>query len=391
MPQLTLIETADHSEVVYHLCQLLAANNIFEVTVLCKPYIAKQAPEYLKNAPSIKWCPFRENQSPRKAVSQKLDLLNNTQLIFWTTLPTTCGWINRLGLQVPMVAIIHNRYTWFAPYQHLSVQAIVTPVGILRFLRLLLWQRRQQKELIQRLAAVAFLSEAVLKHALAEKHAPPSGLAFAIPLPLPALQKKQLMKKGKQVVRAVIPGSITSNGRDYNVVSQAVAQALPLLDKKLHLVCLGKRSKVKGMKALERMTGPKFQLTTFVNWVPNDIYEHQLLEASFLILPIKQYRVFGLTKELIGRSAISGGVNDAIKYTLPMLIAAEYTLDNSYPLRNTYFYANTKELANLIVEAINNTTPIEVEEAENISRNAMNTLQKDLLNVLTSSLRDTTD
>ncbi|MCB9352633.1 MAG: hypothetical protein H6573_34885 [Lewinellaceae bacterium] len=353
MPKIALVEPYDHSEVLYVLCELLLGQQAVKLCVFSQHYIKAHAPSSLSLSPEIDWFTFKP-EGRIAFFQQHQTHLNNCHLILWITAVVPYGWMLELGLAPPVVLILHNRNNWFAQIKNLAI-ATNTSVAffkdITRLLRWLLFQRRQQHLLLQKVAAVGYGSRGILEEANREMHLPASGKAFWIPFTY-LKHRPAGEPSASETIKIVIPGTVTGNGRDYYSVARAFALALPHFHQPVNLVLLGKGAMAKGLPELQQLESERFRLTAFPHWVAQEEYAAQMRDADFLILPFRAWHKVGFVKEYWGRSGFSGAVSDMVYYGLPAISSTFHPLEPELE-QWVERYAGYEELAALLVEWVN--------------------------------------
>lgn len=350
MRRIALIEPYDHSEVLYSLCELLLIQPEVKLYIFTQQYIRDHAPEPISNAVAVTWFTFKPEKRTAFFQGYK-SKLNDCDLILWITAVAPLRWINNLGLEPPLVLIIHNRYTWFDPIRHLY-PAWCTPyqflVSLIRVVRLLVVQRAEQKKMLGWVAAVAFPSRNVFSLALQSGHLPASGKAFYLPFGCFMERPARTSDNDTDIVRIVVPGTVTNNGRDYNTLARAFKEVVPQLGKTVELTLLGqvKMGKIT-LRKLQKIQGKRFRLQTFDSWIPQKDYDIHLRNADFLILPFEPFRRFGIIKESLGISAVSGGVSDMVRFGIPAICSIYYHLDDELE-QLVERYNSPRQLAELL-------------------------------------------
>lgn len=362
MRRIALIEPYDHSEVLYSLCELLLIQPEAKLYIFTQQYIRDHAPEPISNAVAATWFTFKPEERTAFFQGQK-SKLNDCDLILWITAVAPCRWILELDLQSPFVLILHNRNNWFAPLNNWCF-ATDSPAAFIkdkaRLFRWLLFQQLQQQRLLQKVTAVGYGSRLILEEALMKGHLPPSGKAFWTPFSY-LKHRPSIEAPDTKTVKIAIPGVVTNNGRDYDIVAQAFDLAMPHLHRPVQLLLLGKMKAIKGLRKLQQLENERFQLITFPHWIAQEEYAAFLRGADFLILPFFSWHKVGFVKEYWGRSGISGAVSDMVYYGLSALCSVFHPLDAE--LENwVERYTDRQELATLLLAWVNERKYLEVKK-----------------------------
>lgn len=355
MPRIALVEPYDHGEVLYSLAALLLGQPEVELLVFAQHYIQRNAPALAGGEGRIRWFPFDWKERAAFFQQQK-NQLNACRLIIWITAVPPVAWINRLGLKPPLVLVVHNRYSWFEPYRRLYLPwdaPLQFIASLARLFQLALFHRPAQQKMLRQVSAVAFPSRNILKSAIKAGHLPASGKVFY--LPFSCYQGVEASAPGMKSppIRIAVPGTVTGNGRDYCLLARAFEQIIPRLSRPVELLLLGRAAPGDSMVGrLKKLQGRNFRLLAFEQWIPQQEYEEYLKKTDFLALPFRPFRRFGVVRELLGESAISGSISDMVQFGLPAICSKHYHLEEGLE-QMVAQYEDLPGLARLLLEWIN--------------------------------------
>lgn len=354
LTQIALIEPFDHSEVLYVLCELLLEQEV-ELQVFCQAYIFEDCPETLRANRQIQWHPFTAHNR-KKFFLQQQERFHRCQLLIWITAPPAAyAWINRLRLQAPVVLLLHNLHTWLIPWSNLQLSKISAAElfsDLARLLRFALQQRPQQRRLLKKIKAVGVPSQNMLRLVKEFSRSGKMPEAFFVPF---TYNTERVRSGGNEgTAEILIPGVVSRNGRDYQLVADGLADALPYCKRPVHLVLLGKATEMSTIRPLKELESkhPGFSLTYFTERLPQKTYDEYLKKAHFMILPFEPYQRFGIIRERWGVSKISGGISDMIRFGIPAICSAHYQLDPEVRSLTSPF-STGKELAALLIDWVN--------------------------------------
>jgi hypothetical protein len=176
--------------------------------------------------------------------------------------------------------------------------------------------------------------------------------AFFVPFAYHTDHVRSVENEGRAEI--IIPGVVSQNGRDYRLVAEALAEALPHFKRPVRLVLLGKAIEMPVIHSLKELESKYkgFRLTYFTERLPQKAYDDYLKKAQFMILPFRSYQSFGIVREKWGVSKISGSISDMIRFEMPALCSAHYQLDPEIrPL--TVSFSTRNELAKLLIDWVN--------------------------------------
>ncbi|ADD08520.1 hypothetical protein [Candidatus Aciduliprofundum boonei] len=127
--------------------------------------------------------------------------------------------------------------------------------------------------------------------------------------------------KSKKSVYFVVPGKVIQKyGKDYLHIIDSFHNAIdknPSLRTKAKLILLGRMMDDDIKHRIEKIDPNGEIIIRFKEFVDEKIFEKWLLKAHFVILPDSANAVYGTYK-------ISGAINDAISYGVPILIPKSY-------------------------------------------------------------------
>lgn len=355
MLKIGLVEPYHHGEVLFDFCELLLGLQDIELFIFTQQYILDHAPKSIREGKNIHIYGFQARHR-KKFFKQQKCRLNCCNLIIWITARPE-GWISRLALAPPIILMVHNRYTWFEPLQHLHL-SLNSPVRLLvdlaGVIRLVLFQRKEQKRILDRASAIAFTSQNILNFALDKGHLYTSGKAIFLPFSCYRGRAAEVMIQENIPLCIVVPGTVDGRVRDYELLAEAFGQVVSGLSYPVELVLLGKlKHKLKGVEKLQKLQWANFQVTIFKQWVPQIEYEENMKRAAFLILPLRVFKQYGVVREKTGESTISGGVNDMVRFGIPAICSKHYSLDEGLE-QIVAQYDDQSELVHLLHVWINN-------------------------------------
>lgn len=354
MKKIALVELQEHQVVLFGLIDLLLMQT-FEVEVFAPEYMWDQLWAEWKDNPKLTWHSKVEIESGPVFFQRNCEQINACDLIVFTTLVRDFDFFCQQKYLAPTILIVHKGNFFFAPHQNLRIQNFK---DVLRYLRSI-WKRDHFYRIkFQRVIDYcAFLDINIQQYMAPHIPAwvrllPPIPFSYCDPVPIPA----------KDRIHVVLPGTVSSIKRNFKLLFEALKLADPLLDHEVDLIFLGnagtKRARLM-FNLLDQQPFKRLHIHTFLELVAEEEYTHHLKKADFLILPLQEELFFGLTKEYYGKTSISAGINDMLRFGKPALLPDFYPLE---PALNelTQRFGRAEELAALLVEWVNERTYLSI-------------------------------
>lgn len=292
----------------------------------------------------------REGESKFSFIRRYFKIINESQLIIFTTLVDELRAFSRMNFRPPSLLLIHNGHTFLDPFNNIVIswkgRALV--VDLLRllhqlFFRISFWRR----QLLDSFTFIAFTSEEVKKY-LQERYA---GRLEAYQI-LPALPlafyngRSSLSCELANCITIGIPGGVHQTGKNYDWVVQAFSRLQNRKGRRLELVLVGNAGTTYGQiiaSQLNALSRVDLEVIYFESALPQVEFDQIMRRTDFLILPMRPYLKLGICQERYGYSNISGGVNDMIRFGIPALIPTFYPLPEDLE-DFVGRYANSREL-----------------------------------------------
>ncbi len=343
--KIALIEPYRHSEVLRSLAILLDHQG-WTISIFTNPTVKADLYE-LDDYQQLHWF-VGDTQTPTAFLKHHHEQLARQDLLLFVTLVTDFKALRDYIWPAPSLLILHNGHTFLAPYSNLIFPKRLIDWG--RFLRFLLFRQARQRR--QLLASVDYLcgpSEEIQTHWLKTWPSLKEQYQWIKPLPF-AFFEGSPTREASEVVRIVIPGTVNPEGRNYDLVREALQKVLPRLKRKVELLFLGSANRAEAKKVLRSFTAletDNFRCLTFSNILPQADFDRYLRTTDFLLLPLRSHYPLGLIRERYGFSNISGGLNDALRFGIPVLLPKHYPIPAAIETL-VESYTNAEQLADLL-------------------------------------------
>ena len=347
MKKIALLELQEHQEVLYGLIDLLLMQAV-EIYVYAPAYMHEQLkPEWLENG-RLYWTSKLQEELVPQFIRRIKNQLDAVDLIVFTTLVKHFAFFAQQNFTPPTVLIIHKGNAFFASPSNLSIRNLK---DVLRFLRSI-WRRDDffRKKLLKKTTYLSFtdpLIEAYLRPLV-----PPSCQLLPA---LPFTYFTSISPEAKIPIQIVVPGTVSALTRDFELLFSALEKVDARLNTAVTLTFLGNASGPRARPLFDLAQNNHFQninIQTFSSALPEQEYQKRLELADFLLLPLKEQIQFGTTREFYGKTSISGGVNDMLRFGKPALVPDFYPLEPALESLSQRFH-NAENLADLLLNWVN--------------------------------------
>lgn len=345
MKKMALVELQEHQEVLFDLMDLLLLQEV-ELHIFA-PQAMHQEWESAHQEQVI-WYDKKEQESIPQFVQRNKKALDGLDLIIFTTLISHFSFFTQQKFRPSTLLLIHKGNAFFAPRANLQLQNFKDG---LRYLRRL-WQREDfyRQRFLSQVTACSFTDAGIqtyLQNAISAQYRILPALPFSY------FERSEMGEQSPTCI--VVPGTVSDFTRDYTLFFQALQKADAHLNQRAQVIFLGqangKRAKV-FFDLLEAQSFQNLSLQTYADPIPAQEYQQILQQSDFLILPLREQIRFGLIREYYGKTSISGGINDMLRYGKPTLLPAFYPLNPTLD-QLTQRFQNATELADLLIQWIN--------------------------------------
>lgn len=345
MKKIALVELQEHQEVLFGLMELLLLKEV-ELRIFA-PQAMHQEWE-ITHQEQVIWYDKKEQESIPNFIKRSKTALDAVDLIIFTTLVSHFSFFARQKFQAQTLLLVHKGNAFFVPRAHLQLQSVK---DVLRYLRRI-WRREDfyRQQFLSQVSACSFTDVAIQAHL---QSVIPSVYKILPALPFSYFEPTEIRTQTQ--VRIVVPGTVSDFTRDYTLLFEALQMADSQLNHRAQVIFLGQASGKRARTFFDLLHVHSFQnfsLQTYGKLVPAQEYQHILQQSDFLILPLRAQIRFGLIREYYGKTSISGGINDLLRYGKPTLLPAFYPLSSTLDIL-TQRYQNAEELADLLIGWIN--------------------------------------
>ena len=287
MKKIAYIELDTHAEVASSFRELISDSAIFSV-------------DYYFSEKILKLLQLSENQNVIKCDFQ--NLLNkiskkNYDLVIIGTAHRYFSTFYKISKYFNCAVICHNlNFTKLSEYQ--------------LFKKIFLKEFRYRLKLLLKeglLLSPKFYK--MMKHKLVLDEALSSGEFTFLPI---YFTKNFTQKNNNESLKIAVPGTVSQQRRDY----EHILENLEKFKSKTEVVFLGTAGgkELEAIKNFEKAKPESVEIKYFTNKVSQENFDAEMKTSDVLWCPIKQETVFFSTKEIYGKTKMSGNIGDAIKF-----------------------------------------------------------------------------
>ncbi len=352
--KIAFVELFFHHEVLLNLCRLLARSN-YEVSVFTTRAISKSIGDNYEREAN-QWFFKKEEESAPAFLERQKGSLDECDIIVFNTLAAHFKFFATFQLKAKTILIIHNAHTFLQPSKHRRLPPKIGdwPKAVLMMAKKvgLDSEYYYREKVLEQINYLSFPSEEVEKSMRAIGYL--KDYQTCAPLPFTYFEGKT-KKETSPKIRITITGTIDKLSKDYELVFEAFSKIKDKLKHPIELCLLGLPKGVYGKKVVQlfqQLKGPQLEVITFDKEVPQKKYEAILQQTDFVIVPLRKVSIYSIYEEHYGKSKVSGGINDMIRFGLPGLVVQHYPLNENLQ-QITATYENETELASKLLVWIN--------------------------------------
>lgn len=346
MKAIALVELQEHQEVLFGLIALLRLQSV-EIKVFAPDYMLEHWPVDWMEDPSLKRYPKLPEESIPAFISRHKHEIDASEVLIFTTLISDFAFFAQQRFVPKTILLIHKGNFFFARSKSLQIRSIKDG---LRWIRSV-WLREGyfQRKMLHNFYACGFLDPLIT-----EFMRPYLPVNLRI-IDLPSVYYSPVPAPLNPTAQIVVPGTVSALTRDFDMLFAALKRVDGKLNQPIELIFLGNAGTSRARSLFQLMNQHTFkqvQIQTFKSSIEEATYTAQLQQADFLILPLKASIQFGVFREWYGKTTISGGINDLLRFGKPTLLPAFYPLDSARDALS-HRYSNVETLAAALLLWVN--------------------------------------
>ncbi len=343
-----IIELGTHHEVFRHFAELLL-DSPCNIKLFCHKKMIAFLGERLPKV-ALDWYFPRKEESAKHFFQREQAALAACDHLLIITVFADYGAFARLARQYPCSVVIHNAHTFFAPDRFLWFRASLA--DRLRWLKMKLQRHTEHKQALRQMCQAFIFPSNIIRDYAIRQLGCPADRAFALPFAYYE-GRGEVPKPLSEPFTITIPGTVHSQGRDYELVYRVLSQLA--LARPTRLVLLGRPKGGAGQAILRKfqyLDRPNLEVVTFSDYVPQKTYEQYLRQTHLLLLPLLPETQFHIYRERIGYSKTSGGISDHLRWGIPAV------LPDFWPgVEGTIRYSDLLALTTLLEKWVENKQP----------------------------------
>ena len=348
--RITLIEIDYHAEVLRDFCVILHECQI-EIELFTTKNLWNQTGLAGYNLSGLRLHLIENRTKVRAEIKRGLEIIQSTDAIVFNTLGSYYRLFESIDFIPPVILRVHNANTYFNPNPTIKLGRSRSEVWY--SVKHIFWNTighldwYYRRRFLQKVNYFIFPSEPILGFAM--KYRPDlKSRMIQFPIPMTFTKKDITRRLDDKKLSIVIAGIVDRKRRDYETVYQALKM---LRDTRIRLVLLGKLHGSYAYNLVDRLRnlGEFLEVKSFRDFVPQAVYEAEICQAHFLLLPLRIKTTYHIYEEIYGQSKISGGESEMIKYSIPGIIPKDYNISAELKA-NALSYSNAEDLSLILKE-----------------------------------------
>ncbi len=326
--KIAVLEVECHAEVLRATFQLFSRLIDFEITILTTLEIFEESGINLDSEKSFSLELKSSKESDKEFLRRNVDKINKHDYLLINTLQRKFNVYNKLHLKLPILIRVHNsNFYWSHNFQDKKLSLSNIRVLIKEFYR---FEFLQRKKFLDKVDCFLFPSSQTLNYAKKQFNINTNNIQlFPLNFQGDTTLLNKVLSKSKTIV---IPGKVDPLRKDFTLIEQFVKLlSTSQLNYVLDLVFLGVNDinhNQNFIKKLKSHTTNNLNIISFTDTLNAEVYQSYFQIADIVICPMFTHTVFQLSKEIYGKTKVSGGVNDAIHFSKLCFVPLSYSVDD---------------------------------------------------------------
>jgi hypothetical protein len=356
-----IVEFDYHPEVLRNIVLLLQESE-HKVTIFTTEKIWNNVGLYDSNddLPShFKLYAKSEKEAYKSYIVKHLENINTNNILIFNTIASNFKIFNSLKLKPTIVVTVHNSNTFFN--KGFNYTPILSPFYLWKDFSHIIrksiieidWYHRNQ--FLKKVNYFTFPNTPISEYAIANNFVSKDKIILP-PLPMTFYKGRESLKEAIDVVKITVIGTIDKRRRDYDLLFKAFEKITTQSNTSIELTLLGKSASKYSKRIInkfDKLSSNTFKLTTFDSFVEQDLFNKVIDTTDFLIVPLKLETRYTIYNETYGKTKVSGNENDMIKWGIPSIFPKNYSISERI-LKMCAFYDSSTDLANIVIEWVNN-------------------------------------
>ena len=327
MMKIAVIEVECHAEVLRSTILLFSKIPNYHLTIFTTPEILIEAGFSAESTTILNVILKKSNETDSTFFQRNIELINKHNYLLINTLQRKFYIYNNLKINIPIALRVHNsHFFWSGTFENKKYtlskyKLLLKEIYKFEFL--------QRKKFLQKVDYFFFPSENTLEFAI-KRYLMLKSKAHLLPLNFQSNSSKVSETKIKTII---VPGKVDPLRKDLSFIAAFVEYlADKPFDFTVNLVFLGVTEGEianRFMENLKTYSSEHLNIISFPNIVSAETYATYLLRCELILCPIFTNTVFQLSKEIYGKTKVSGGVNDAINFGKWCFVPSNYSVDTT--------------------------------------------------------------
>jgi len=349
--KIAILEVECHAEVLRSTILLFSKLPEYQLTIFTTPEILAETGFTVESSHCNKVILKKSTETESVFIQRNITVINSSNYLLINTLQRKFNIYNRLNFTIPIAVRVHNtHYYWSNTFQTKkytlsNYKLLIKEIYKLEFL--------QRKQFLQKVNYFFFPSESVLNYTL--QHYPIlQSKAYLLPLNF----QNNIPKTSENNVKTIIiPGKVDPLRKEFGLLTAfiRILHEKPLYFS-IELVFLGITEGANANRFIEKLkqyTSTKVNIVHFTTIVPSEVYSNYLQNCAIVLCPIYTQTIFQLSKEIYGKTKVSGGVNDAINFGKWCFVPSNYAVDSILD-KQVLTYDTVEDLYSKIIYTLTN-------------------------------------
>jgi hypothetical protein len=349
--KIAIVEVECHAEVLRSSILLFSKLPKYQLTIFTTPEIFTEAGFTLDSRQLNKVILKESTEKESTFIQRNINEINSNNYLLINSLQRKFNVYNRLNFTIPIALRVHNsNYYWSdsldtKKYTLSNYKLLLKEIYKVEFL--------QRKQFLQKVNYFFFPSESVLNYTL--QHYPHlQSKAYLLPL---NFQNNIPKIPENNVKTIIIPGKVDRMRKDFDLLTAFIKMLNKKpLDFSIELVFLGITESTDANRFIDKLkqfTTTKVNIVHFTTIVPSEVYSNYLQNCTIVLCPIYTQTIFQLSKEIYGKTKVSGGINDAINFGKWCFVPKNYTVDSMLN-KQVLTYDTEEDLYSKIIHTLTN-------------------------------------
>jgi glycosyltransferase involved in cell wall biosynthesis len=325
--KIAVIEVECHAEVLRSTILLFSKIPNYQLTIFTTPEILTEAGFSAESSASLNVILKKSNETDSAFFQRNEELINKHNYLLINTLQRKFYIYNNLRINIPIALRVHNsHFFWSGTFQHKKYSLSKYKLLIKEIYKLEIVQRKQ---FLKKVDHFFFPSESIINYAK-QQYPFLKTKAHLFPLNFQNTVQGDRSEIEKTII---VPGKVDPLRKDlYFLIAFVKMLHEKPIDFVINLVFLGVTEGITANHFIENLkeySSPHLNIISFSDIVPAETYASHLLHCDLILCPIYTNTVFQLSKEIYGKTKVSGGVNDAINFGKWCFVPSSYSVDIS--------------------------------------------------------------